>query len=95
MEYTLCNNYPDTYIFNSGTYNAYSFEKVNNIYKTKIRLYGTQDIVFRGIEKPNSINIDNKNITIVKEKYDKEERQLTLTLSTKDIQGETGVIEIG
>ncbi len=95
LEYTLGNSFPDAYIYNNGTYNAYIFERINNIYKTKIRLYGTQDIVFKGIAKPNKISIDNKNITIIKEKYDAENNQLTLTLSARDMQGETGVIEIG
>jgi len=92
LEYKIDQKYPDTYICNRGTYNAYSFEVTKDISKAKVRVYGTQNIIFKGINKPKNINISNKNINIVKRNYNIEKHQFTLTLKALDMQGETGTI---
>jgi hypothetical protein len=92
FEYEIGGKYLDSYICNNGTYNAYSFDISDNISKAKIRIYGTQDIIFKNIKEPKKVSINNKNINIIKNNFNPEKQQYTLTLKAKDIQGETGII---
>jgi hypothetical protein len=81
-------------IYLKGTYNVYSFKSDKNTIKAKIRVYGTQDIIFKGIKKAHQITSSNKNIHILKETYNSKNKTLIVTVKALDIQGETGTFTI-
>jgi hypothetical protein len=94
LEYKVGSNKMDSYIFNKGTYNVYSYSLEPNSLKTKLRLYGTQEIDFYGLANPKDIIISNKSIELVSSVYYGTEKHLVLTLKANDFQGESGIINL-
>ncbi len=85
---------PTDIIINNGTFNVYSSNtNVKNILEFELRMYGTQKVEIKTKEPKKIISV-NKNIKIKKREYDSKSNSLFLTLSSKDIQGETGAIKI-
>ncbi len=84
---------PENIVINNGTSNIYSIEKVNKNLIFELRTYGTQEIEIKtkNFKKISSLN---KNIRVVKKRFDSESRSLFVTLSANDFQGETGKIKI-
>jgi hypothetical protein len=94
LEYKVGSNKMDSYIFNKGTYNVYSYLQEPNSLKTRLRLYGTQEIDFYGTANPKDIIISNKSIELVSSVYYEPEKHLVLTLKANDFQGENGMISL-
>jgi len=84
----------DSYIFNKGTYNVYSYKVEPQLVDAKIRLYGTQEIDFYGVKKPSDIQLSNPNITLLSSTYDEQQSHLVLSLKARDMQGETGEVHL-
>lgn len=76
-------------IINEGTYNVYSFEKDKKAVRAQIRLYGTQEIRFHGVDAPAGLTISSPSVTLLSQSYDPAAKDLTLNLSARDMQGET------
>jgi hypothetical protein len=80
-------------INNSGTYNVYEVEPNNGGYLFTIRMYGTQDVRFR-VEEGYEAVTDHHGFSIHESTYDFDNRELVISLQGRDVQGETGVIEL-
>lgn len=97
-EYTLTfevgENFPDTYVYNDGTYNVYSLETNDNNTRLSLSLYGQQTVMIVGIEKPFEIVVDNVNVLLKSHQYDLKDRTLKMVLKAHDIQGEQTLISI-
>ena len=92
LEYKTGLDMPETFIWHDGTFNVYSFDPDDEETRTQIRLYGKQNLTFFGIHNPDEIKITNPNIILLANEYDNKSQKLTLTLSAKDMQGETSEI---
>ena len=90
LTYKIGTDLLDFYVDHRGTNNIYSFEKKGNEFEVKLRTYGTQDVIFRGMKNPNAISINNRNIKLVSRAY--KNNTLILTLKAQDFQGESGII---
>ncbi len=92
LTYTTGKMNPGSYIFNKGTYNVYSYLVKPESVMATIRMYGTQDVDFFGVENPADIQISNMNIQLLNSEYSLQNKHLVLTLHAVDMQGETGDI---
>ncbi len=81
-------------LLHNGTYNVYNLMFNRNETTLKLRVYGTQKITFIGINEPENIETDNNNLQIVSKEYLSNNKTLIITVSAKDIQGETATIFI-
>jgi len=81
-------------VLNDGTYNVYSFKSAKKKTFIKLRVYGKQKIKIRTTRIPVKINISNKNVQVLQQDYNKEQKLLILELDAHDIQGETTKIEL-
>jgi hypothetical protein len=61
--------------------------------KIKLRMYGTQEAIIK-TPKPQKVISENKNLKIVSENYDNTKGVLHLSISGRDMQGETGLIQL-
>ncbi len=95
LEYKISDKEMPTYISSSGTYNIYRFSTKRNKTRLKLRMYGTQEIIIHGIAKPRKIKSDNLALRVIKHSYDQDTHTLHLLIQAHDIQGETGVLNIG
>lgn len=94
LTYEVGEKFPDTYVYNDGTYNVYSLETRDKNARLNIRLYGQQTVTIAGIEKPFEIVVDNANVLLKSHQYDSKDRTLKMVLKAHDIQGEQTLISI-
>jgi hypothetical protein len=94
LEYEIGNKPIDSYIYNNGTYNVYSYKSDKIGVLAEVRIYGEQIIEFHGSKAPENISLSNPNVQIVSSNYDDESEKLFLTLKGIDFQGETTGIKI-
>ncbi len=92
LKYKTGSVLPESFIWLDGTFNVYNFYSDENETRTEIRLYGKQKLTFNGVRNPDEIKIENPDIKLLETKYNTELKKLTLTLSAKDMQGETSEI---
>ncbi len=94
LSYEIGDKNMDTYIFNKGTYNVYSFSTSQIGIECSLRLYGEQTIDIFGCKDPKSISVENKDVTIQSYKYDAETKLLQIELKALDMQGETTALSV-
>ncbi len=94
LKYKLRNETLPFYVNNKkGTYNVYAIDKNSTAMKIKLRMYGTQEAIIK-TPKPQKVISENKNLKIVSENYDNTKGVLHLSISGRDMQGETGLIQL-
>jgi len=94
LKFEISHNLPNIYIDHRGTNNIYSLESKENNYVIKLRTYGLQELKIYGISKPKSIKISNENITLIDSNYNQAIKQLIIKLAARDIQGESGEVQL-
>lgn len=94
LTYEMGDKTMDSFIFNKGTYNVYSYKVGQNEIKAKVRIYGTQVIDFFGIDKPQNIITSTPDVSIISKAYDDNKKHLTLQIKGVDFQGETTIINL-
>jgi hypothetical protein len=81
--------FPDSYVdMYKKTFNLFSRNEFDDRFEIGIEMYGTQEVKMKTSQIPVSAASTNPNLTILKASY--AAPFLTLTVSGKDIQGETG-----
>ncbi len=94
LHYEIGNKPMESYVYNKGTYNVYSFASSDKGIDCSIRLYGEQTIDVYGCEKPENIKIVNSDVTLKSSNYDADSHHLQILLKGLDMQGETTDISI-
>ena len=80
-------------VFNDGTYNVYRVTDNHEGRTVELRVYGLQKVHIL-CSNPQSIEVSNPDLQVVKSVYHQEKGILTITLKAHDIQGETGLLKL-
>lgn len=83
----------DRIVHLDGTYNVYQVEDQGNKFRIQIRMYGTQEVKIK-CDAPDKVRSLNPHLKILSQVHDDQTGLLILTLKGRDMQGETGWIEI-
>jgi hypothetical protein len=94
LEYTIGKEIMPNCILNDGTYNVYNFKSGKKKTFIKLRVYGKQKIKIRTPKSPVRIKVSNKNVQLLQQDYNEEQKTLILEMDALDIQGETTEIEL-
>ncbi len=94
LTYSVDSQCPETYIHHNDSYIVYSTEKKKSLFSFKVRIYGTQNIEIIGVDKPEKIASEEKDIQLISFKYEPVKRRLNIVLRGVDMQGETGIINV-
>jgi hypothetical protein len=78
-------------IHNKGTYNVYSTDAIQDGWKFIIKMYGTQDVHIR-VDEGYKASTNYSGFTIKSQRYDSTAKELIVTISGHNIQGDTGEI---
>ncbi len=81
-------------LYHNGTFNVYDFAYKPNEIDLTLKVYGTQQIILKGIKKAKSIEIKNKNVQLINHNYNQHNHTLSINVKAHDIQGETTKIII-
>jgi hypothetical protein len=92
--YKLGEKTPESYIFNKGTYNVYSYSTDKDGSYASLRIYGEQTVDFFGLEEVGEIVLSSDDVSVVSKTYDPETQHLALSLQGVDMQGETFDIQL-
>ena len=89
LQIEIGESYPDAYVdMYKKTFNVFSRNEFKDRFEIGIEMYGTQEVKIKTLQVPVSAESSSPNLTIKKALY--EAPFLTLTVSGKDIQGESG-----
>ncbi len=94
LECVLGETYMPSYVdLTKGTYNVYALNVASNSADVTLKMYGTQDVKIKLPFKPGSKpKSDNANLKV--NSYEYSDGFLTMNITGKNIQGETGKISM-
>lgn len=91
LTYSVGNERMPQFVYNDGTFNVLHVKNSKSKTVINARVYGKQDIKIY-CKKPKQVMSNNDNIKIEGKKYDELAKMLTLSVTARDFQGETGDI---
>ena len=93
FEYKTGRTMMPIFVNNSGTYNVYTVKENQNRLLVRLKMYGTQTVIIKCPE-PERIETSNPHLKIQSWDYNSISGFLDITISGRDMQGESGDLKV-
>ena len=91
--YTVGKSRINRMVLNDGTYNVYHIKHLKNRMQIELKMYGEQVVNIES-DKPKSVISLNPDLELLSYVYDDDNNLIRILLKGRDMQGETGMLQI-